>query len=217
MKAKVFNQVSQPFFHLVMLVLLLGGTLSSCQQMNGENDPVAQVVQAMEELDCTNGDEVEFPIECGLTGLPQPDYFAYLNTGPYSTDDCMCLLQGFTLTFDNVAPNESISIVDEKGEPVSFTVVVNSQGQTVIEINDLGQLEGDNLGIFIDFFLAPEEAPMPDLVSAGGLCIIDNISGMGNPVQVMAHALFQYEGVDINGDSTWKIFGPAAMGQIVRP
>lgn len=147
--------------------------------------------------------DVEDPMDDTGAGGEMPvnfDYNIFLGyTPPYNLGiDCICRLSGYTFTFSNLSQVSWISVIDDTGAQVSFT-----QSGNTIEIDP--SYLGANL--FIDFDPGP---PTPTLVTAGGFCIVDNVSTPEEP-RTLHEAYIEHTYNPITMQTTKKVYIPASV------
>lgn len=158
--------------------LLLLIFLSSCQT----KDVPAEVAGTTPEAafakaePCNQGQSSWFPMD---PIIPAPDgatfgFDAY--TGPYTLGSCACDIEEIRLEFTHIPNPQAIKVY-------SGGVLIDPSPQIVdnVIIIDANQLEGGQTEILVYMELSGDDE-LPSVVSSGGLCIIDNLDALHNPI-----------------------------------
>lgn len=147
--------------------------------------------------------DVEEPMDDTGAGGELPvnfDYNIFLgNTPPYNLGiDCICRLSGYAFEFSDLSQVSWIIVTDDTGAPVAFTLNGNS-----IEIDP----SAVGVNLFIDFDPGP---PTPTLVTAGGFCIVDNVSTPEEP-KTLYEAYIEHTYSPITMQTTKKVYIPVSV------
>ncbi len=165
------------------LLLILAGVISSCQVGTLENESVEATLLSDVLEPCTENSEFDFDLELRNT-TPAPQNSNNINPGfsieggtsiefyaPYDYSDCACRVENYILEFDFLpALSTDLYLIDAEGEIVNSIASYNpSNGNPWLVI--------DHSGISSDIFIVIDDNqnPKPELISAGGICMIDNI------------------------------------------
>lgn len=117
--------------------------------------------------------------QTGGAGIPAGmSYHVFLaGTPPYQLGkNCMCKIQHYTLEFSNL-PQGSLPVVEDlNGNSIPFTgPFATASGLEAITIHK----KYLNYGLYVGF--DGGLSPQPELMLAGGFCIVDNISAPYEP------------------------------------
>ena len=158
---------------------------------------------------CDDGAYMEFEFVYQTTGVNNPDYLVELNTGSYNPDNCMCEVSDMVITFEHVYSEEVITILDADDNTVEHEIVQDGDLTHVVILHP-ENLPDDNLSVQVDFESVPVTNTLPDLVTAGGLCIVENLGGLGGiPLGPVVGAT-KFRQV-INGEVITQAFIPLSM------
>ena len=196
-----------PAFAALAVSLFL---LPSCHSETHEE--VSELLIAADFNSCCPADSVDFPLEAEVVETGNSDFEMHLETGTYQLSDCLCEVQNFELTFEGVSPEWPILVLDSRGDTVQVDITVDGSGMTTISIPQPQDLPGEFLTISIDFGMG-ENDERPTLVTAGGLCIIENVVGtiIGQSNQTMAIP-YQLTSSPANGPTINRVFIPTSIG-----
>lgn len=206
-----FSPDHRPIFLRNLLPILLLAVLWSCADQKSFEKLPGDRFPALAKNPCTQQVSKYFPVDAGPTGLENPDYYAKVNTGPYTNADCMCKVQRYDFTFSGVIDTNDVVVTDAAGRSYRPAFSYDDEGNLVISVTHNGNLPDRDLTLFIEFTNAPQNGPLPTLRKAGGLCIVDNISGVKDPGDVLYHPYKEFVGFDSYGDSIWQSFIPDAI------
>jgi len=214
-------------FSRISLLALIALVVASCQNAPTEEGITAYGAQLEQtesndsNLDCdmvTN--ELGFDLNMN-TRNPTPPTFPYAGTlagytslhsvPPFQLGmNCLCRLQKFELEFTDLPNSNLLNLYNDSGDPVPFhgpSYNLSSNTYTVI-------ISADNLnmGLYISY---NQTDPSPSLVTAGGLCMVDNVSG---PDSVSTYWTRPYERQYTNGEgqTTTEYFVPASTGSVTH-
>lgn len=210
------NNILKLFFLAVCSFLI-----SACQTQIGEEVPSEANPQAevyYDEDGCRQeGGILGFDLK-SILGIEAPTFphdsriDAYVFLGPippYSLDkDCMCYLQEYRLYFDIPPSPQELTLYNQGGSEIAYNGPFTGSSAArpwYIEIS------GFNLNeeIYVGFDL--NTSPVPNLVYAGGLCMIDNVSLPRIPGVI--HGPYQHSVLDDQGLFLGvDIFLPASHG-----
>ena len=203
---KLISRNSSTFALVIFLIFV---ATSSCNHnvLQEEQAEEAPVVQAI-EIPCEPGSTQYFD----LTPInPKNATYAWelnSNNYPFSMDDCVCNVQQYDLVFTNPPLGGEMDVEDENGESIPHgTSVDPNTGELTITIHS-NNLEYGSTEVYVTM-----AEPAPAVVAAGGLCIIDNLSGIVTPIDIYTvhfePVFLKY--VTIVGDSMEDIFIPTVM------
>lgn len=175
--------------HLFKLtvVVLFACYLSACQTQSLEENPAAMGLQA-EEVEEEEGCEQEgLLMEFNLNTHPYPQNLpfnhnslvvshVYLGQVPsYSLgEDCMCTLTHYGITFDKTPTPHNLSVYNHFGGEIAY----NGPYQSLTGNGSEYYIEISGFHLFQDVYVGFNSniEPLPELIRAGGLCMIDNVS-----------------------------------------
>lgn len=110
----------------------------------------------------------------GATMIPiGKSYYLYLTpTPPYHLGkDCVCRIKYYDVAFNHLPPAADIQVTDMGGNPINFIGPQQMGSFQTLEIH------ATSLTTEVLIGFSPNVVPKPLLVTAGGFCIVDNISG----------------------------------------
>ena len=197
----------------VLMAFILVSCAPSSLDETLEEKMLAGVQAAQQLPDCVAqnlqiGDEVPFLLIDNTTNAdydPPSNFhlinYAYMGVSiPFTIgDDCTCNVKRYDLEFEDfpTTPGDFI-IQDEDGQNIDFdTELVDDNGyQTTVVTIDYDDITTD---IFLN--VNDNVHPAPELVTAGGLCVIENVS---NPMSGTEYTglMFPYTEIirDYNGN-----------------
>lgn len=213
-------------FSRIPLFALLAVFVTSCQTSPVEEGITDHGAQ-MEETDSNEGStscdmvssELGFDLDTEARN-PQPPTFSYTGTlaaytslhtvPPYMLGtDCLCKIQKFELEFTDLPLSTLLNLYNDDGVPVPFSPPqfnVSSQTWTVT----IGA-ENLDMGLFVSY---NHTDPSPSLVSASGLCMVDNISG---PIDgVLLNRPWKRSTIDGLGRQVTEFYVPVETGSLTH-
>lgn len=214
-------------FSRISLFVLLAVFVTSCQTSpveEGISDHGAQMEETEPDesnLDCDMvTSELGFDLDME-TRNPQGPSFSYTGTlAGYTSlhtvpsymlgQNCLCRIQKFELEFTDLPTSNLLNLYNDSGDPVPFsTPQYNVSSQTYSVMISADNL---NMGLYITYNQAD---PSPALVTAGGMCMVDNISG---PDSSSTYYTRPYERRMTNGEGQiiTEYFVPAATGSLTH-
>lgn len=181
------------YFKLALLFSLVVA-MTGCNSMEIKEPPSA-ILPALEGEQSLNtncdqiDDEFEFSLETSTTGsmpsgtsihaeLGETEYFDLV-------EDCVCKVTRYEFVFSFLPQAPNINVKNASGAEISFSVVSNK----IIVYENHVETE-----LFIGF--DGELDPSPELETAGGFCIVDNISNPTIPPIVYINLPFSAPGQD---------------------
>jgi len=216
-----FNKLFSRTFFLVLVAFVM----TSCQNSlveEGVTAHGAQMDQTVDEngIDCEMvSQEVGFDLDME-TRQPNPPSFSIAGTlGGYTSlhnvpsyqlgQNCLCEIQKFELDFSNLPNSSALNLYNDSGDPIQFDPPV-SIGNNISRIT-IGA-EHLNMGLYISYNQAD---PSPSLVNAGGLCMVDNVSGPEGSTRSWTTP-YEHETVDDEGQPITLYYIPASTGSVTH-
>lgn len=210
------------------LFVLFACYLSACQTQSLEENPASAGLQAEEVEEEDNGCEQAGQLrsfDLNMHPYPQNLSFShnslmvshvYLGQVPsYSLgEDCMCSLTHYGLTFDISPDPHGLAVYNHFGGEIAFDGPFQSLTGNGTEY----YIEIAGFNIFQDVYVGFDSntEPLPNLVHAGGLCMIDNVSLPKEPT--LRILPFEVEAFDPNGVSLgFNIYVPGSHGMPASP
>lgn len=176
--------IFKQFFSLALLfslvILAAGCSRDSFTTSDQTQKPQLEIV-GDDPIGCDNlGETYVFDVEVSQVSVagfppmdPEDEYMIYFGEmEPYSLDtECVCKMEFIRLEFDQLPAYSQITVQNENGNAVGIIGPFATPNGEAIDI-----LQGQSpLVTYIDF--DPSVDPSPELMTAGGYCIVDNISG----------------------------------------
>lgn len=178
---------------MTLLVALLSSCNFSPQESPLPPQPVLAQIAGNNAWDCeSTGEQHTFALKSSTPGqvggpvIPSAvAYYVYLDeTPPYELGkNCMCKLQHYTFEFDFLPLASQISLNSINGISIPFSGPSSTANGTQEITISKAFLQSE---VLIEFH--PGINPKPDLLEAGGICIVDNISA---PLATVEPVYFQ--------------------------
>lgn len=173
-----------------LFLFLCAFFISACQTQVGEEIPTAATPQSEvlnDEDGCSQeGGILKFDLKSNLVSeIPTFPHdtrissFVFLGPIPsYSLDrDCMCYLSEYRLYFDSPPNPQELTLYNQVGNEIAYSgpIVGDSNLPWYVEVSGFNL----NQSLYVGFDHNTD--PLPNLIHAGGLCMIDNVSLPKNP------------------------------------
>ncbi|MEM0999480.1 MAG: hypothetical protein AAGN35_20650 [Bacteroidota bacterium] len=175
---------------LALIAFLTGMTVACEHNEEAVFASATPVFEVNDPVDCVEELNNKYSFKMAFFGTPtiNPETYTLnfydLNLPFTLQDDCECRVLKHEFEFVSLPTNNNdISVEDLAGNNVSFTVGTTTAGTPVIKI---GPYDLENTYI-IEFY--PTQNPKPsshELLSASGLCMIDNLDGPSLPPETFA-------------------------------
>lgn len=170
---------------------------------------LAQTLDPTPPNDCEPGYYVEFPLETETFEAGDVEFETHVETGTYILDECKCLIESFELVFEGMDSTWTLLVLNSAENALDFEVKYDESGRAHILIRNPENLPDGNLTVLFDF-QGEGEGPGPTLVSAGGLCIVENvITGDDGTPKVLPYKLTQSSGT---GATTTRVYVSPEIG-----
>jgi|GEM_PF-3785215 len=172
---------------LCFRTLIFAGILISIQscQLEGPdlNKNVSGSATQSTLLECDEaGTSVEFPID--VSELPPGESLEIKGStlvGPYISKKCMCKIHSYTISISNLSKEDVLAVFGlSELDPSQYTIEDDGNGGVIITIINLAESSDQDMTFQIDI----EEGVSIGTITGGGLCIIENVSGVGGTTYI---------------------------------
>lgn len=140
-------------------------------------------IPALGEGDCVLQNQFWFPLEHNTPqDDPRGEYEFKLKTGAFYTDHCLCQADRYEIDFTTIPTGVNLYARNEDGDTIPSTLI--SPDPMVSDVYTLvvvafEDMDDDYVTLYVDFDTPLD--PLPSVSESGGLCIVENYGGFGDP------------------------------------